>query len=72
MFQIKTLFTKKAVLSTVAASTLVLAQSAHAAIDTGAVVSALTDAAAAVAIVGAIVLTVQVAIKAYKFIARAL
>lgn len=46
--------------------------SAHAAIDTAGVTSALTDAASAVATVGAAVLVVYVGIKAYKMIKGAL
>ena len=46
--------------------------SAHAAIDTSGVTSALTDAASAVGVVGAAVLVVYVGIKAYKMIKGAL
>lgn len=46
--------------------------SAHAAIDTTAVTTALTDAGAACAVVGAAALVVHVGIKAYKMIRQAL
>ena len=51
---------------------LALAGSAQAAVDTGAVTSAVTDAGAAIAVVGAAVLVVHVGMKVYKWIQRAL
>jgi hypothetical protein len=49
-----------------------IASSAHAAVDTAAVTSALTDAGAAIAVVGAAVLVVIVGTKVFKWVARAL
>lgn len=48
------------------------AVSAHAAIDTTSVTSALTDAGTAAAVVGAAALAVHVGIKAFKMIRQAL
>lgn len=49
-----------------------LVTSAHAAMDTTAVTTALTDAGAAVAVVGAAVLVVIVGVKAFKLVRAAL
>lgn len=56
----------------VAVGLMAVAGSASAAIDTAAVTSSLTDAGAAVAVVGAAVLVVIVGTKVFKWVARAL
>lgn len=56
----------------VGAGALAVVQSAHAAMDTTGVTTALTDAAAAVAVVGGAVLVVYVGIKTFKMIRAAL
>jgi len=55
-----------------AGASLVVASSAHAAVDVGDVTTALTDAGAAIAVVGAAVLVVIVGTKVFKWVARAL
>lgn len=59
-------------LGLVAAPALAAMGSAHAAIDTAGVTSALTEAGTAAGVVGAAVLVVLVGIKAFKFIKSAL
>ena len=56
----------------VAGSALVASSFAQAAVDTTAVISALTDAGTAAAVVGGAVLVVLVGIKAFKYIRSAM
>jgi len=56
----------------VAVAAGIASASSFAAIDTSSVTSATSDAAAAVAVVGAAVLTVYVGVKAFKWIRAAL
>ena len=56
----------------VAAGLAAVANFSHAAMDTAAITSALTDAGAAVAVVGAAVLVVYVGMKAFKLVRGAL
>lgn len=56
----------------VGAAGVALVNNAHAAMDTTSVTTALTDAGAAVAVVGAAVLVVYVGIKAFKMVRSAL
>ncbi|MBC3871918.1 major capsid protein [Undibacterium oligocarboniphilum] len=55
-----------------AAGVMLVSFSASAAVDTSAVTSAITDAGAAVATVGAAVLVLHVGMKVYKWVSRAL
>lgn len=56
----------------VGAAGVALVNNAHAAMDTTGVTTALTDAASAVAVVGAAVLVVYVGIKSFKMVKSAL